>query len=116
MKTTISTLSSLEHDILDWAIHSELFEDVEGAELSGRSSWDGTTVLTRGKLVIDWQAPRIAAYAELILQRLRGLSEGSNDKYAQVARNLEERLSHDIELHGVKDLEALAMKVRTATA
>src|SRR3979411_3260273 len=82
VKTTISRLSSLEHDILEWAINSELFEDIERAELSGWSSWDRTGVLTQNKLVIDWDTPPIATYAELILQRLQGLSEGSNDKYA----------------------------------
>jgi hypothetical protein len=46
--------------------------------------------------VIDWDTPPIATYAELILQRLQGLSKGSNDKYAQAARDLEERISRDI--------------------
>jgi len=63
-------LSPLEHDILAWAINSELFEEVE---LSGWNSWDRTSVLNSGQLVIDWETPNIATYAEFILQRLRGL-------------------------------------------
>jgi hypothetical protein len=93
VKTTTSIRSIPEHQIMEWAINAELFEDVENEELSGWSSWDRTGVLTSKRLVIDWETPHIANYSKLILQRLRGLHEDyANDMYAQVAKALEERI------------------------
>ena len=107
MTTTIPNLSSLEHDILEWAINSEIFEEVEGGELSGWTSWDRTGVLTRRQLVIDWETPHIATYAEFILLRLESLSEGANDKYAQASKNLEERIRPALKSKGIAGNELL---------
>ena len=91
MKTTIPIRSVFEHQIMEWAINAELFEDVKNGELSGWSSWDRTGVLTSERLVINWETPHIAEYSEFILRRLQALEEGARDKYAEVAKSLEKR-------------------------
>jgi hypothetical protein len=78
---------------MEWAINAELFEDVESGELSDRSSWDRTGVLTSKRLVIDWATPHIASYSKLILRRLRALQEHhTRDIYARTAKDLETRI------------------------
>jgi hypothetical protein len=93
VKTTIQIRSILEHQIMEWAINAELFEDVENGEWSGWSSWDRTGVLTSERLIIDWKIPHITSYSKLILQRLRGLQEDhAKDIYSQAAKDLEARI------------------------
>jgi hypothetical protein len=95
VKTTVQIRSTLEHQIMEWAIQAELFEDVENGELSGWSLWDRTGVLTSKRLVLDSGTPHIASYLKLILRRLRGLQEHhTTDIYARAARVLEKRI-HD---------------------
>jgi hypothetical protein len=91
VKTTIPIRSVFEHQIMEWAINAELFEDVKNGEFPGWSSWDRTGVLTSERLVINWETPHIAEYAELILRRLQALDEGARDKYAEVAKSLGKR-------------------------
>ncbi len=45
MKTTISILAPLEHEILNWAIHSDFFGEAESKFPVGWSEWDRTDVL-----------------------------------------------------------------------
>jgi hypothetical protein len=93
VKTTIQIRSTLEHQIMEWAINAELFEDEENGELSGWSSWDRTGVLASKRLVIDSDTPHITSYSELILRRLRGLQEHhTRDIYARTAKDLETRI------------------------
>jgi hypothetical protein len=98
VKTTVQIRSSLEHQIMEWAIQAELFEDlddVENGELSGWSSWDRAGVLTAKRLMLDSGTPHIGSYSRLILRRLRGLQEHhTTDTYARAARDLEKRI-HD---------------------
>jgi hypothetical protein len=94
MKTMIGIRSPLEHEIMEWAINAELFEDVENGEVLGWSSWDRTGVLTSERLVLDWETPHVAEYAEFILRRLEALEEGARDHYAQVANGLGKRIRH----------------------
>jgi hypothetical protein len=93
VKTTTHICSTLKHQIMEWAINAELFEDVANEEVPGWSSWDRTGVLTSKRLIIDWDTPHIASYSKLILQRLRGLHEDrTDDIYAQAAKGLEDRI------------------------
>jgi hypothetical protein len=92
VKTTILIRSSLEHQILEWAINSNLYEEMENVELPGWMSWDRTGVLTSERLLIESETPHITKYLELILQRLQGLETGAKDKYAQIAKDLESRI------------------------
>jgi hypothetical protein len=92
VKTTILIRSSLEHQILEWAINSNLYDETENVELPGWRSWDRTGVLTSERLLIESETPHITKYLEYILQRLHGLEEGTKDKYAQIAKNLESRI------------------------
>ena len=94
MKTTTPIRSTLEHQIMEWAINAELFEDVENEEVPGWSSWDRKGVLTSKRLIIDWDTPHISNYLKLILRRLRGL------------RGLREHHTRDIYAHAARDLEA----------
>jgi hypothetical protein len=96
MKTTVQICSTLEHQIMEWAIQAELFEDledIENGELSGWSSWDRAGVLTAKRLVLDSGTPHIASYSRLILRRLRGLQEHhTKDIHARAAKSLEARI------------------------
>jgi hypothetical protein len=92
VKTTIPIDSDLEHEILQWAINSNIFEDVGPRELPDWNSWDRTGVLTAERLVVDLETPHITTYARFILQRLEALSEGANDRYAQAAQTVAKRI------------------------
>lgn len=93
MKTTIQIRSAVEHQIMEWAINAELFEDLDNGELVGWSSWNRKGVLTSKRLVIDWETPHITSYSRLILRRLRGLQEHhTRDIYARAAKDLEARI------------------------
>lgn len=94
MKTSILIRSALEHQILDWAVNSNLYDTIENAGPSGWLSWDRTGVLTSERLLIDSETLQITHYLGYILQRLHGLEEGTKDKYAQVAKDLENRIGH----------------------
>jgi len=92
VKTTILIRSSLEHQILEWAINSNLYEEMENVELPGWRSWDRTGVLSSERLLIESETPHITKYLELILQRLQGLETGAKDKYAQISKALGVRI------------------------
>jgi hypothetical protein len=92
VKTSILIRSALEHQILDWAVNLNLYDKTENAEPSGWQSWDRTRVLTLERLLIDSETPQITNYLVYILQRLHGLEEGTKDKYAQIAKDLESRI------------------------
>jgi hypothetical protein len=92
VKTTILIRSALEHQILEWAINSDVYEETQNGELPGWRTWDRTGVLTSERLLINSETPEIKKHMELILQRLQGLQDGAKDKYAQIAKNLESRL------------------------
>lgn len=94
VKTTIPIFSLLEHEILNWAICPGYDHKTESRAPSGWSSWDRTGVLNSRQLVLDSRTPHISGYAEFILLRLRGLSEGVEDAYSQAAQNLYKRISH----------------------
>jgi hypothetical protein len=97
VKTTISILVPVEHEILNWAIHSDFFGETENNFPSHWSSWDRTGVLTPTGLTIDWETPHIAAYAAFILLRLQGLYKDAKDKYATAAKDLEKRIRRALE-------------------
>ena len=113
MKTTTRIHSTLEHQILEWAINADLFEDVKNEGLSGWSLWDRTGVLTSERLVIAWETPHITKYSDFILQRLQALEKDANDKYSRVAKNLEQRIRRVNE--GLLRTRS-ATKIKTVTA
>jgi hypothetical protein len=100
MKTTVSILGPLEHEILDWAIHSDFFGEAEGNFPIGWSQWDRTCVLNAAQLVLDWETPHIATYAAFILMRLQDLSQDARDKYAESAKELERRIRRALKFQG----------------
>jgi len=100
MKTTVSILRPLEHEILDWEIHSDFFGEAEGNFPIGWSQWDRTCVLNAAQLVLDWETPHIATYAAFILMRLQDLSKDARDKYAESAKELERRIRRALKFQG----------------
>jgi hypothetical protein len=99
MKTTISILSPVEHEILDWAINSDFLEEAKGNFPSDWNSWDRKGVLNSRQLVIDWQTPHIAPFTAFLLLRLQNLYADARDKYAEAAKNLEKRISCALKSH-----------------
>jgi hypothetical protein len=107
MKTTISILAPLEHEILNWAIHSDFFGEAESKFPVGWSEWDRTGVLHSAHLVLDWETPHIATYAAFILMRLQDLSRDARDKYAESAKELERRIRRALKFQGTSGHEFL---------
>src|SRR5579864_403950 len=107
MKTTVSILAPLEHEILYWAIHSDFFGDAENNFPMGWSQWDRTCVLNSAQLVLDWETPHIATYAAFILMRLQDLSKDARDKYAESAKELEGRIRRALKFQGTAGQEFL---------
>jgi hypothetical protein len=92
VKTTVSVLFPLGHEILDWAINPRFLGEAETNFPPGWRSWDRTGVLESGQFVFDWETPHIAMYAAFILLRLQDLAKDARDKYAETAKNLEKRI------------------------
>jgi len=107
MKTTISILGPLEHEIMKWAIHSDYFEEAESDLPPGWKQWDRASVLNSRQFVLDWETPNIAMYAAFILLRLQGLYADARDKYATGAKNLEKRIRRGLESQGTSGHEFL---------
>ena len=96
VRTAIPVRSSLEYEILHWAIHADFLEDVAAGNPPGWESWSRVGVLTTEQLVIDWKTPHIESYAEFIMQRLQALSAGSRDTHARVASKLEKLIRRSV--------------------
>jgi hypothetical protein len=97
VKTAIPIASALEHEILEWAINSDIFEDVQAREVPDWGLWNRTGVLTAQRLTMDLETPYIATYARFILRRLEDLSEGAKDGYTQAAKRAEKRIRRCLE-------------------
>jgi len=107
VKTTISILIPLEHEILTWAINPDFFGETESNFPAGWSSWDRTGVLNSRQLVLDWDTPHIAKYTAFILLRLQDLAKDARDKYSQSAKDLEKRIRRALKAHGTSGHEFL---------
>jgi hypothetical protein len=96
MRTTIPVRSRLEHEILQWAIHADVFEGIAAGEPTDWKSWNRIGILSPQQLVIDWRTPHIATYAQFIMHRLHALSAGSRDTYAKAAGTLERLIRRSV--------------------
>lgn len=100
VKTTIPILSPLEHEILNWAINSDLFGEAESNFPTGWNAWDRSRVLESKQLVLDWETPHIAKYVAFILLRLQDLYGDARAKHGETARELEKRIRHALKAQG----------------
>jgi hypothetical protein len=115
MKTTISILCPLEHEILTWAINADIFGKTESNFPTGWASWDRTGVLNSNHLVLDWETPHVANYTAFILLRLKDLSGDARDKYAETAKDLRKRICHSLKSQGTSGHELLFKTAASST-
>jgi hypothetical protein len=113
VKTTVSVLFPLGHEILDWAINPRFLGEAETNFPPGWRSWDRTGVLESGQFVFDWETPHIAMYAAFILLRLQDLAKDARDKYAETAKNLEKRIRGALKFQRTSGLQIRGCLGRT---